>query len=189
MDNAKAWEKSSPSHEVIQIETNLRKKVEKIFLFEQPSGLLLCKGTLTCTATLSEPSFLPPKIKSLLREFDDVFPKEGSIGLPPFRGIKHQIDLVLGASLPNRTTYIINPKETKEIGYQIQELLEKGWVQKSLSPCVVPILLVPKKDSKWRMCCDYKAINNITIKYIMLVKNYMVQPSLILPMIKSSMHL
>jgi len=37
-----------------------------------------------------------------MKEFEDVFPKEGPIGLPPFRGIKHQIDLVPGASLPNR---------------------------------------------------------------------------------------
>jgi len=42
--------------------------------------------------------------------------------------------------------------------------LEKGWVQKSLSPCFEPILLVSKKDGKWRMCCDYRAINTNTIK-------------------------
>jgi len=140
-------------------------KVEKILLSEQPSGLLLCKGELACTATLAEVSDLPSQVKKLLKEFGDVFPKEGPIGLPPFRGIEQQIDLVPGASLPNIPTYKTNPEETKEIESQVQELLEKGWVQKSLSPCVVPVLLVPKKDGKWRMCCDCRAINNITIKY------------------------
>ena len=112
---------------------------------------------------------LPPQVKNILNEFDDIFSKEGPIGLPAFRGIEHQIDLVSGASLPNRPAYRANPEETKEIESQVQDLLEKGWVQKSLSPCVVPVLLVPKKDGKWRMCCDYRAINNITIKYRPLV--------------------
>jgi len=62
-------------------------------------------------------------------------------------------------------TYRTNPEETKEIESQIQELLDNGWVQKSLSPCVVPILLVPKKDGKWRMCCYCRPVHNITIKY------------------------
>ena len=34
-----------------------------------------------------------------------------------------------------------------------------------MSPCVVPIVLVLKKDVKWRMCTVSWAINRITIKY------------------------
>ncbi|KAK1628254.1 hypothetical protein QYE76_002569 [Lolium multiflorum] len=100
-----------------------------------------------------------------MKEFGDVFPEEVPAGLPPLRGIEHQIDLIPGASLPNRAPYRTNPEETKEIQKQVQALLDKGYIRISLSPCVVPVILVPKKDGTWRMCVDCRAINNITIQY------------------------
>ena len=101
----------------------------------------------------------------VLQEYEDVFPVEVPPGLPPKRGIENQIDLVSGASLPNRAPYRTNPEEIKEIQRQVQELIKKGYVKESLSSCVVPVLLVPNKDGSWRMCVDCRAINNITIRY------------------------
>jgi len=85
--------------------------------------------------------------------------------------------------LPNRPAYRTSPNEAKEIQKQVNELLEKGWVQHNMSPCAMPVILVPKKDGTWRMCIDCRAINNITIKYRHpipwlddLLMSYMVQP-------------
>jgi hypothetical protein len=104
-------------------------------------------------------------VSNVLQDFDDVFPEEVPAGLPPLRGIEHQLDLIPGATLPNRAPYRTNPEETKEIQKQVQELLDKGYIRVSLSPCAVPVILVPKKDGTWRMCVDCRAINNITIRY------------------------
>nr|KYP31528.1 Transposon Ty3-I Gag-Pol polyprotein [Cajanus cajan] len=144
---------------------SIKDNLKQTLLVEKPSYILLCRSMLKCNNLNLEPGSLPLGVSQLLKEFYDVFPSEGPKGLPPLRGIEHQIHFVPRASLPNRPAYRTNPQETKEIENQVQELLDKGWVQKSLSPCVVPVLLVPKKDGKWRMCCDCRAINNITIKY------------------------
>jgi hypothetical protein len=77
-------------------------------------------------------------------------------------GIEHQIDFIPGATLPNRAPYHTNPEETNEIQKQVQALLDKGYIRVSLSPCVVPVILVPKKDGAGRMCVNCRAINNIS---------------------------
>ncbi|XP_017982330.1 PREDICTED: uncharacterized protein LOC108663252 [Theobroma cacao] len=104
-------------------------------------------------------------VKPIIEEFCDVVPEEIPHGLPPMRDIQHAIDFILGIVIPNKPAYLMSPQEYKELQHQVKQLLEKGLVRESVSPCVVPALLVPKKDETWRMCIDSRAVNKITIKY------------------------
>jgi hypothetical protein len=128
-----------------------------------PCYALVCKHALYSIEVAS--IALPPTVANLLQEYMDDFPSKTPPRLPPVRGIEHKIDLILGVSLPNRAAYRTNPDETKEIQQQVQDLLDRGYIHESLSPCSDPFLLVPKKDGTWRVCVDCRAINNITIRY------------------------
>ncbi|KAG7564135.1 Reverse transcriptase domain [Arabidopsis suecica] len=138
-------------------------KVKQAMFSKRPILLLVYKEALTTLANLAPAN--PSELTSLLQNYKDVFPEDSPNGLPPIRGIEHQIDFVPGATLPNRPAYRTNPMETKELQRQVDELMTKGHIRESMSPCAVPVLLVPKKDGSWRMCVDCRAINNITVKY------------------------
>ena len=137
--------------------------VKSAFYTNQSIFVLLYKEACFNTNELDES--LPNVVVSLLQEYEDMFPNDVPSGLPPIRGIKYQIDFVPSATIPNRLAYRSNPEETKEIQRKVEKLLTKGHVRESMSPCVMLVLFMPKKNGTWRMCVDCRAINNITVKY------------------------
>ena len=108
---------------------------------------------------------VPLEVLGLLSEYGDVISDNVLEGLLLIRKISHQIYLVPRASFPNKVTHRMTPAETEELNKQVHELLRKGLIRESLIPCVVPIVLAPKKDGEWRMCIDSRAINRITSNY------------------------
>nr|GEV95929.1 putative reverse transcriptase domain, zinc finger, CCHC-type, aspartic peptidase domain protein [Tanacetum cinerariifolium] len=102
----------------------------------------------------------PLSMVPLLNEFKDVFPEEIPAGLPVTRKIQHCINFLPGASIPNKPAYRMNPKKFAELHRQVTELLEKGLIRESMSPCAVPALLVPKLGTGIRM--DTTKISAIT---------------------------
>jgi hypothetical protein len=74
---------------------------------DAPFHVLVCRQFLFSLNDIT--MSLPRAITNLLPEFKDIFPAKIPLGLSPLRGIEHQIDLIPGATLPNRVAYMTNP--------------------------------------------------------------------------------
>ena len=98
-------------------------------------------------------------LENILMEFNDVFPEKLPPGGPPQREVEIGIREMEGATPPTRPPYRLSPAEQAELEEQIQDLLTSGFIRPSVSPYGAPILFVPKKDGRWRMCIDYRALN------------------------------
>ena len=99
----------------------------------------------------------------VVREFLDVFLEDLS-GLPPDREIEFSIDLLPGSSPISKAPYRMALVELRELKAQLQELLDKGFIRPSVSPCGAPVLFVKKMDGSMQLCIDYKELNKVTVR-------------------------
>jgi hypothetical protein len=99
----------------------------------------------------------------VVNEFPDVFPEELP-GMPPDRDIEFVIELKPGTTPIYKTPYRMATPDLAELKEHIKELLEKGFIRPSSSPWGAPVIFVPKKDGTQRLCMDYPAMNEVTVK-------------------------
>ena len=124
--------------------------------------------------TIKPDSFTPPKyqldttiqqqLDNLLRTFKDQFAKdEMTIGTTPLT----QISIDTGDSNPvSQKPYPIAMKRYNWVKEEINKLLEAGVIRNSHSSWSAPIIVVPKGDGGKHLAIDYRALNNVTRKFV-----------------------
>ncbi|XP_070045613.1 uncharacterized protein [Nicotiana tomentosiformis] len=83
--------------------------------------------------------------------------------IPVVRDYPYVFSVDLLGMLPDRDIHFASP-ELKELKEQLQELLYKGFIRPSVSPCGAPVLFVKKKDRSMRVCIDHRQLNKVTVK-------------------------
>nr|ABA97250.1 retrotransposon protein, putative, Ty3-gypsy subclass [Oryza sativa Japonica Group] len=96
-------------------------------------------------------------------EYPEVFPEDLTT-MPPKREIEFRIDLAPGTAPIYKRPYRMAANELAEVKKQVDEQLQKGYIRPSTSPWGAPVIFVEKKDKTKRMCVDYRALNEVTIK-------------------------
>lgn len=136
------------------------------FVWPEPVKPVLSSssGTASINTVVPVDSELANASASAITDYRDVFPDELPPGLPPVRSVDHKIELVAGSTPPSRPMFRQSATELAELKEQLAGLTKSGFIQPSKSPYGAPILFVKKKDGTTRMCVDYRALNDITIK-------------------------
>ena len=77
---------------------------------------------------------------------------------------KHTIDVEPEAVTHREGARRMSPEKAERANQEVRSLLALGKIQPSLSPCASGIVMVKKKSGELRFCCDFRPLNEVTIK-------------------------
>ena len=103
---------------------------------------------------------------SLFREYRDVF----AFSYEDLRGIQehiatHRIELDTAISPSHQARYRMNPNYAKAVKEDLEKLLKAGFIGPvDQATWLSPIVVVPKKNGKLRICVDFRRLNAATKK-------------------------
>ncbi|GFV45831.1 retrovirus-related Pol polyprotein from transposon 297 [Trichonephila clavipes] len=98
------------------------------------------------------------EINSLLEKYEECFQPGGE----PIPIIEHRIntrDHLLVAVLP----YKMNPSKKEILKREIDRFLAEGIIEECESTYASPVVLMPKPNGTFRLCIDYRKLNEITV--------------------------
>ena len=102
-------------------------------------------------------------LRNLLDEFDELFMKhKADIGRCTIA--KHTVEVEPGAVPHREGARRMSPEKAERANQEVRNLLALGMIQPSLSPWASAIVMVKKKNGELRFCCDFRPLNEVTIK-------------------------
>ena len=78
--------------------------------------------------------------------------------------VEHQVPVKPDTRPIRQPARRLGPIKDAEVDRQVQDLTERGLIEPSQSAWSSPVVLVKKKDGKWRFCIDYRRLNDVTIQ-------------------------
>ena len=97
-------------------------------------------------------------LKKVINDYKHLFPDV------PSRTdmIYHNVEIENTASPITQHPYRLNPVKQNYLQQEIDYLLANDFIEPSNSNWSSPCILVPKPDGSYRMCTDYRKVNNVT---------------------------
>ncbi|MCO5564458.1 hypothetical protein L7F22_018119 [Adiantum nelumboides] len=105
-------------------------------------------------------------LKELLKEFNDIFAwiYHDMKGVPSSE-VQHTISMISTVKPVQQRPYPMNPKYVKIVQEELEKLIKCGFIYPiKHSEWVSPIVIVPKKNGKLKVCVDLKKVNATTRK-------------------------
>ena len=102
------------------------------------------------------------QVRQLLLKYDEIFSR-GAFDMGCTSLVEHSIDT--GDQRPIRQSLRRHPMARLDtIDRQVDELIQDDLVEPAASPWASNVVLVRKKDGSYRLCVDYRALNEVTYK-------------------------
>jgi len=103
-------------------------------------------------------------LQDLVLEYSDLFVTR-HCDLPVITVDEHRIELTEGARPVRSKQKRMAPEKMSVLKAELDRLLEGGFITEvKNTEWVSPVVIVPKKGGKWRVCVNYKALNKFTKK-------------------------